>query len=644
MKRPILFVCIAVLIMLADSVNAQNQVGFRNKKDSTVRIVDILHADSYNYLKKDSLHESLSLVGHVRLKENQTLFFCDSMILNQKENYIEAFGNVHISDTSSNTGSNVTNIKSQYMKYLVDDKMVYFKNNVSLTDGKANLYTENLQYDMSQKIGTYVNGGKVVNGQSVLTSKEGVYYTDLKDVYFKKNVVLKDPKYDLTTDSLLYNSETQISTFLTDTYIIDSAKRSIRTREGYYDTKQHKAEFGKRATITDAAQTITADNIRTDDTTGISIATGNAIYRDTAQGMVLMGNYMISNKKQNTALATGRPVMILKQDNDSIYVTADTLYSGSLENGDPELILFARRDSLAKIAAEIEAREQDSINALTPDTTKKNPLSPKLINDSLRIIDTASALIVKPDSSVIRPDSTFQKDKALAVTPPVAVRESLPGKDTALAVSVSQKTAGNDSSRRYLMGFHHVRIFSDSLQAVSDSLYYSGKDSIFRLFTNPVMWANGSQVTGDTMYLYTKNKKADRLYVFNNGFAINQVNKIMFDQVRGNTINAYFKNGEVDYMRAKGSAESVYFAKDEHQALTGVNRVSKADIIDVIYKNKELNRVVLRNDVEGTFIPIRKAKTDELQLRNFKWLESRRPKSKEEILHAPDILPVKQTN
>ena len=81
-----------------------------------------------------------------------------------------------------------------------------------------------------------------------------------------------------------------------------------------------------------------------------------------------------------------------------------------------------------------------------------------------------------------------------------------------------------DSTLRYIIGFHHVCIYSDSLQAVSDSLYYSTKDSIFRLFYNPVAWGSGHyQITGDTMYVYTKNKKADRLYVFENALTINKV-------------------------------------------------------------------------------------------------------------------------
>ncbi|HEY4937343.1 MAG TPA: OstA family protein, partial [Puia sp.] len=189
----------------------------------------------------------------------------------------------------------------------------------------------------------------------------------------------------------------------------------------------------------------------------------------------------------------------------------------------------------------------------------------------------------------------------------------------------------NDSSLRYLQIYHHVRIFSDSLQAVADSVYYSGLDSIFRLFINPVAWASGYQITGDTMFLYTKNKKPDRLYVFENSLVVGKSYTNMYNQVKGNTLNGYFKGGVIDYMRSKGSAEAVYYIKDDSMALVGVNRVNKADVIDMIFLNKQLNKVVLRQDAEGVMYPIKKVNLDEMKLRNFKWLEGQRPKTKFEL-------------
>ena len=86
----------------------------------------------------------------------------------------------------------------------------------------------------------------------------------------------------------------------------------------------------------------------------------------------------------------------------------------------------------------------------------------------------------------------------------------------------------------------------------------------------------------------------------------------------------------MDYMRARGNGESIYYVKDNQEKLIGVNKAT-ADIIDIRFLAKELNRVVFISDVKGTMYPITKITDDDRKLRNFKWLDERRPKSKFEL-------------
>jgi lipopolysaccharide export system protein LptA len=526
---------LTVLVLLATlQAHGQSAVAFKSPDNDSIKIVYIWHADTLSQIKKDSVAIQ-SLYGHVKLQQDKTLFYCDSVAINQSANEVEAFGNVHIND------SDTTDIYSQYMKYYVSKKLIIFQKNVKLTDGKGVLISEALDYDMNQRIGHYSDGGKIINESTTITSREGTYYAETKDVYFKQNVVLKDPQYDLNADSLLYNTDHKIATFITKTFIRDSSGRTILTKDGFYDLINHKAHFLQRPKITDHSQTIIGDDVRFDDSTGISVAMGNAVFRDTAQGLAVIANLMIANRRTNTLLATEKPLMILKEDQDSVYVSADTLFSGNIADS-----VLAAFDSL------------------------------------------------HPSAKLTRQNN-------------------------------------NDSSLRYLQGYHHVRIFSDSLQAVADSLYYSGIDSVFQLFTNPIIWASGYQITGDTVYLYTQNKKPQRLRVFEDGMAISKTADNMFDQVKGNTLNGYFKDGAIDYMRAKGSAESIYFIKDDSLALVGVNRVNRAEVIDLLFANKKLNKVVLRNDVDAEMYPIRRVNLDDMRLRKFKWLEDKRPKTKYEL-------------
>jgi hypothetical protein len=161
-------------------------------------------------------------------------------------------------------------------------------------------------------------------------------------------------------------------------------------------------------------------------------------------------------------------------------------------------------------------------------------------------------------------------------------------------------------------------------------MFYSFKDSVFRLYHDPVVWSKESQITGDTILLYTKNKKPDRMEVLRNSFIASFVTSEVFNQVRSTRLDAYFKDGSIDSVRAKGRAETIYYIQDEDSAFTGINE-SNSDIMDIFFKNKELERVVFRGQVKGTIWPMQQKTPQEMRLPNFKWLDSRRPKSRFEL-------------
>ncbi|MCS3794861.1 LPS export ABC transporter periplasmic protein LptC [Niastella sp. OAS944] len=652
MIRYVVLSLIVTLAALFSADKVHSQVIMNRPGADTMKVVNLINADRLSYAKTNDTTELQMLSGNVQLKQGNTLFKCDSAILNKRTKYLEAFGNVHIVDNDT------VNIRSQYLQYFTETKLAFLKNNVTLTDSKSTLYTNDLQYDLNTKVGEYHNGGRLVNQTSVLTSKEGTYYEELKDVYFKKNVDLKDPKYTLKTDSLLYNTSTQIATFIAPTKIVDSAKRTINTKDGFYDTRNRKAFFGQRPILKDGATTIIADNIDSDDSTGISILTGRAVYIDTAQGISVLANKINANRIDGSFLATQHPLLIIKQDKDSIYITADTLESGRLSK------LRAQTDSTLppdtnRLVRDTSFLKHDSLNlakiSISPvrDSLGLPKDSALLATDSSKlqtnIARADSTISLQKDTSVVKRDTIQKKNITKDIAPKPTLRNQPPAKKNAVKSVVAannkpEKTTTenkNDSSDRYFKGWHHVRIFSDSMQAMSDSLWYSGKDSTFRLYTDPVMWASNSQITGDTIYVYTKNKNPDRLYVFENGLAINLSDKNMYNQIKGNRIHGYFKDGQIDYMRSQGNAESIYYLKEENGKLKGINNAT-GDIIDLRFKNKELNKVVFISDVSGTLYPVNQATEQNKFLRGFKWLEEKRPKTKFELFE--DVKPVIKTD
>ena len=161
-------------------------------------------------------------------------------------------------------------------------------------------------------------------------------------------------------------------------------------------------------------------------------------------------------------------------------------------------------------------------------------------------------------------------------------------------------------------------------------MFYSFKDSVFRLYDDPVVWAQNSQITGDTILLYTKNRKAEKVQAFNNGFMVNRLDSQAYNQVKSTRIDGYFIDGNIDSVRADGFAECIYYLQDEDSAFTGINQ-STSDLMDVYFKEKELQRVVFRTQVKGTIWPMKDKSPSEMRLSNFKWRDAERPKTKYEM-------------
>ncbi|MFZ4771531.1 MAG: OstA-like protein [Ferruginibacter sp.] len=506
--------------------------------DTTTEIV-INYAESLRTITLADGTELQTLAGNASVMQGNTKLEGDSIVLNSSTGIAEVFGHVHINDADT------VNTYSSYLKYLGKERIAYLKKNVKLTDGRATLVTEDLEYNLATGIATYKDGGKVVNGKTILTSSDAVYYSDTKDVYFKKYVHLTDPKYDIVADSLMYNTQNKTATIISPTRIKTKEGGTINTKSGTYNLETGEALFYERTGYSDSTRSLVGDKIAYDEKSGILQVEGNGKLVDSVNNVTVIGNQILLDKNKNSFLATRKPVMILYRNNDSTYIAADTLFSG------------------------------------------------------LRKYDTTK------NATVLSNDTVNKK----------------------VAINMAAK---NDSIR-YFLAFHHVKIFNDSLQSVCDSLYYSTEDSVFRMFKEPVFWNDKTQVSGDTIYLFTKNQQAERLYVFNNGMVVNQSNEKLFNQMAGRTLNGYFKEGNIDYIRVKGSpAESIYYPQDEDSAFIGMNR-SSGDVIDIYFINKELNKVKFINDVNGTLYPLKQIPAGEDRLKGFIWMDKRRPKNKLEL-------------
>jgi lipopolysaccharide export system protein LptA len=499
--------------------------------DSNSKLIEFLSAASYNVKKIDSTNFVI-LVGDVKIRQGKTLLYGDSIVLNTTSNILEGFGHIHINDADS------VHTYAEYMKYLGNTKKAYLRRKVKLTDGRGVLTTDSLDYDVSIKLGQYNKGGKLVRNKTVLKSIEGFYYGITRDVIFRKKVELIDPESTIITDTLEYNTYSQLTNFISPTKIINGA-RIIKTSNGNYNLGTKKGFLYERSIIDDSTYTFTADEMAIDDSLGLGEFRGNALYKSKdSLSFDMIANHIKTNRSKGILQATELPTLLIKQKNDTLYVSADTLYAAK-------------------------------------------------ISDLKRPMPQARDLMVK------NTDSSLDK---------------------------------------YFEAFHHVKIYSDSLQAKCDSLFYSLADSTIRLLSQPIVWSNNNQITGDTIYMFVNNKQPEQLSVINNAFAINKVDTTnYYNQIKGNRLKVWFEDGSISKMQTKGNAENMYFVLDDQKKFIGVNQ-SSAQIIEIQFENSEPSKVKFINQLQGKLNPLNKVLPEELIIRGFKWLEDQRPKSKSEIL------------
>ena len=161
------------------------------------------------FVRGDRTIQKLS--GNVRMRQENTLVYCDTATLDQ--DFAVLKGGVVIEQGDS------VKVFADSAHYRADTRISDLFGDVVLENGRQHLFTTRLRYDMANKIATYHTGATLTNGKSQLTSTHGYYHVNLKEVYFKGNVLVTDPEFTMRTDTMAFNTETQMVRFVAPTLI-----------------------------------------------------------------------------------------------------------------------------------------------------------------------------------------------------------------------------------------------------------------------------------------------------------------------------------------------------------------------------------------------------------------------------------------
>lgn len=564
---------------------------------------------------------TLRVIKPIFSHEGSTLS-ADSANFNQTANTFDAFGTVVI------TQSNGTTVYSDFLNYNGNTRVALLTKNVRLVDGTATLTTDHLTYNMGTRIGTYTGGGKIVNEEDVLTSRNGYYFANSNDAYFRYDVDVTTPDANIKTDTLRYNSVTKIAYFYGPTNIYGKTDSTrLYTENGNYHTVTEQARFGKKNLYTQGSKSLKGDSLFYDGKAGYGRAINNITFIDTAQQIILKGGLGTYHEKDESTLVTRNAYVVFVTENDStktdsIYMTADTLYTRviPLKEFKPIPARELKADSEladAEADADVDSAAPDTI----PEAEAPAPEPGKPASDSLQTVKPA--LPAKPAGK--------KADSVRAVPDSVRAKQAI----------INDSIPADTGRTRIVMAYHKVKIFKSDLQARADSIFFGYADSTLRCFTNPMIWAEGSQLSGDTIYLQLKNRQLDNMVLNQNSFIVNvELDSTKFNQVKGKTITGLFHDNKLRQMFVDGNAESVYYTVED-SAYSGMNyQVSSR--MRVRFTENRMESITSILKPEGSYYPMDEIPEDREVLEGFIWKPKDRPRSKEEIIPSLRKAPVKK--
>lgn len=704
------YIVIIAFILNLGQVFAQN---------GRLRIVSSTYS---NVVNKNSISSINPVYEH-----NGNTLSSDSGIVYEDEirrQFFEAFGNIVITQPSG------TVIYADQLHYDASAQLAKLSGNVKLVDKSSVLTTNYLTYNMRSKVGTYTGGGRIISQKDTITSQNAYYFENTGDAYFRFKVVVRNPQVKVFTDTMRYNNISKNTYFFGPTDIKGNNQENLYTESGVYNTSTGIADFNKNNLYSEGSRFLKGDSLHYERSLGIGKAFRNVVFVDTLDkfyGYGGKGEYIqadesieltvkpyivtvvkedadstqrdssaaqasadttkqVKNNKKLDSRTIHQPTDSLQKDStlstsdqqleakmDSIYMTADTLYSRvilakdykpldlkldrnggelidetDIDYGDQELDLSTETDSTQ--ATLVDSTSINTIENIKTDTLKKpvESLTPKANikpkNPSSAPVDTSSSRAYIKNT--LKADSILRKETVIS---PQGHADSVISNalktaqrpDTIKTTDSLQQQQVTDTARtRIVKAYYNVRMFKSDLQAVADSMYYGMQDSMFRFMGRPMIWAEGSQISADTIYMQIINQRMDNALLKENAFMVNAVSdSSKFNQLKGRKITTFFANNAIEKIFVDGNAENLIFSVNDKTNVITEMFHDRGGRIKVIMENKKIKDYITIRKIDQKLYPFSQVTPEQEMLPGFIWRPQDRPKSKEDLLNRKRELP-----
>lgn len=259
------------------------------------------------------------LIGNVVIRQEETTIRADSALVQKKERRAEAFGRIRVQEGDS------IDITSKRLVYDGSTGTAYMYQDVVYRDGSTILYTDNLEFNKFTGISSYHSGGRMIDNGNTLTSQRGIFDKPNQKASFFGKVVLRSPDATVYSDTLYYDTRTGQARFQGFTRVEKSDGTVTEGREAItYNTQSENAAV-IQGFIENQDYIITGDRLRYDRQRELFSAEGNVKMTAKDQQVIILGTEAFYDKRAGITKVYGRPVMKRPVQNDTLFLSADTM-------------------------------------------------------------------------------------------------------------------------------------------------------------------------------------------------------------------------------------------------------------------------------------------------------------------------------
>ena len=349
--------------------------------------VYLLNADFIRFDERIN-PDAQRLMGNVIFRHDSMYMYCDSALFYKDRNAFNAYHNVRAEQ------GDTLFLYGDSLFYDGNTKLLRVRDNVRLENKTMILLTDSLNYDRNIGLGWFFDGGTLLDEESTLISEYGQFETSTKLATFMDGVSMESPDYKLTSDTLLYNTDTHTAILVSPATIVNE-DNIINTSNGRFNTETNNAVLLDRSVVEQNGgdNRMTGDSIIYEKDCGLMQGYGDVVINNYKDKVDLHGEYVYYNQNNDSAVVTGKALLIEYSAGDSLFVHADTF----------RLVTF--RNELNDSVIERQVRGFHKVRAFRPDL--------QMVADSMQFTTKDSSLTLFHEPILWNEDSQVLGEKII---------------------------------------------------------------------------------------------------------------------------------------------------------------------------------------------------------------------------------------